>query len=221
MNQEFYIIENSQRQGPLSFEELKSRKIQKETLVWYEGLDSWTKAEYLPLLKDILKASPPPMPNSSNQQKQFEPPIPTKTNLMSKYYGYTLASRTERFIASLLEFIIIFIPLIAIFGADLIEGQDTYSITSILTSALFSTIYGAILYPVFSGNLGHKLLGLKVISSTDGSDFNKAGNGALRELLKSIFGLVFIPYFWLLWDKDKQNLYDKVVNTYVVKVNKG
>ena len=60
-------------------------------------------------------------------------------------------------------------------------------------------------------------MGLKVISSIDGSDQNKALIGALREGLKNIFSLILIPVIWLLWDKDKQNLYDKVVKTYVVK----
>ena len=60
-------------------------------------------------------------------------------------------------------------------------------------------------------------MGLKVISSVDGSDQKKALTGALREGLKNLFGFVLIPVIWLLWDENKQNVYDKIVNTYVVK----
>ena len=56
-----------------------------------------------------------------------------------------------------------------------------------------------------------------VISSEDGSDQNKAGAGAIREALKSVFGLFIVPVIWLICDNDKQNLYDKVVKTIVVK----
>lgn len=66
-------------------------------------------------------------------------------------------------------------------------------------------------------NIGHKVMGLKVISETDGKDFKGSGEGALRETFKSIFGNFIIPCMWLLWDEKKQNLYDKVSKTLVVR----
>lgn len=214
---EFYIIENNQQLGPFSPEELKLKKINKNTLVWHEGLDNWTKAEHISLLKDSIKANPPPMPEyETNKQTRVPPPFTSQQP--EPYFGYQLASRTERFIAAMIESIILFVPLFAILGNEVWDDTESeYTLSSIISSSLFSILFGAILYPVFSGNLGHKLIGLKVISSHDGSDCNKATTGAIRELLKTLFSLVFLPLAWLLWDKDKQNLYDKIVNTYVVK----
>ena len=60
-------------------------------------------------------------------------------------------------------------------------------------------------------------MSLKVISSVDGSDQNNFILGFRREILKDIFTWFIIPVMWLLWDKDRQNLYDKVTKTYVVK----
>jgi uncharacterized RDD family membrane protein YckC len=70
---------------------------------------------------------------------------------------------------------------------------------------------------MWGGNLGHKIMGLIVISSETGEIQNNVKTGALREALKSVFSVIIIPVLWLLWDDNKQNLYDKVINTYVVK----
>lgn len=41
--------------------------------------------------------------------------------------------------------------------------------------------------------------------------------GFLFDVLMSItFGLAIVLYFWLLWDKDKQEIWDKIVDTIVV-----
>jgi uncharacterized RDD family membrane protein YckC len=81
---------------------------------------------------------------------------------------------------------------------------------------ILSAIFGAIFYSMWGGNLGHKIVGLAVISAQNGEIQNKAITGAVREALKSVFSFAFIPFLWLLWDDYKQNLYDKVVKTYVV-----
>lgn len=217
MNQQFYIAVNGQQTGPFSLDDLRTKNVQRDTLIWTEGLDNWTKAEHVALLKDILRATPPPLPNTETKttSQQVPPPVvpPAPTG---KYFGYELARRRDRFFAVLVETIILIIPFLLLFG-DSYDRDGAYSFGSIVGGTIFSAILGAIFYSMWSGNLGHKVMGLKVISSVDGSDQNKAMTGALREGLKNIFGLVFIPVVWLLWDDDRQNLYDKVVKTYVVK----
>jgi hypothetical protein len=57
-------------------------------------------------------------------------------------------------------------------------------------------------------------------------DYRSATTGtmALRELVvKSVINSVTfgIGAIWLLWDKDRQNLYDKVLNTIVVDDPEG
>jgi uncharacterized RDD family membrane protein YckC len=217
MNQDFYIAEKGQQLGPFSYEDLQVKGINPETLVWTAGLDNWTKAEHVSLLKDILRSTPPPIPVVSDYQekKQEIPPIPKLQK--EEYFGYTLASRTERFFASLIETIIFLVPLLLIFGTNLFAEENSFNLLSIIGYAIIPAILGAIFYSRWSGNLGHKILGLKVISAIDGFDQKSALKGAVREGLKSMLSNFIIPVIWLLWDSDKQNLYDKVVKTLVVK----
>jgi len=153
--------------------------------------------------------------NSSSQS------ITTKYSTTETYFGYVLGSQAERLGAYLAEKIVIFILLQVIFGIAFYEvditsvGDKYYIIPMLLLIGL--TLLGAIFYPIWSGNLGHKLFGLKVISSVDGSDYNRALSGAGREFLKVVMSLIVIPVIWLMSDSNRQNLYDKLANTYVVK----
>jgi uncharacterized RDD family membrane protein YckC len=135
-------------------------------------------------------------------------------------YGYTIASKGERFIATLVEgiiFGILFIVFYLIFGGS-IRGlmEDNFDAMEVVYSAVSGIVVGAIFYPLFSGNLGHRIFNLKVISAETGADFNKAENGAIRECLKSVLCYLIIPVIWILWDKNNQNLYDKLTKTLVV-----
>jgi uncharacterized RDD family membrane protein YckC len=219
MSQIFYLAVNGQQIGPFTIDELKAKNIHRDTLVWTEGLDNWTKAEYIPLLKDALRATPPPLPNmETTTSSQQVPPIatPPPPIFNNKYFGFNLARRRERLFATVIESIIIAIPIILLFQDSVIDS-DPYSLSSVAGYAILSAILGAIFYPMWGGNLGHKIMGLQVISAENGEIQNNTKTGALREALKNIFGIVFIPVVWLLWDDNRQNLYDKVVKTYVVK----
>ena len=74
-----------------------------------------------------------------------------------------------------------------------------------------------IFYPKYSGNFGHILVGLKVINSKDGTDCKKLSACFGREFFKILFGNLSLLNCWLAFDKYNQNLYDKAVNTFVVK----
>ena len=219
MSQQFYIALNGQQTGPFTIDNLKAKNIQRDTLVWTEGLDSWTKAEHIAILKDVLRATPPPLTNTETKttsQQAPPPPTPTPPVFNDKYFGYELARRRERLFATIIEAIIIAVPILLLFGDD-ISDSDPYSFGSIVGGGILSAILGAIFYPMWGGNLGHKIMGLKVVSAENGEITSNAKTGAIREALKSVFSVVFIPVVWLLWDDNRQNLYDKVVKTYVVK----
>lgn len=144
---------------------------------------------------------------------QQAPPPPNPRQPKGKYFGYELASAGQRLSARIVGSLIVFVPFQILFGDSL--GNDPFIFHAL--RIIVAILLGSIFYPRWSGNLGHKIMGLKVISAIDGSDKRDAGLGALREGLNYIFGIVIIPVIWLLWDNDKQNLYDKVVKTYVVK----
>lgn len=73
MNQ-FYIAENGQKTGPFNIEELKQRAIYKDTLIWTESFDNWTRADQIPILKDIISSLPPPIPKTveENQKEKIK-----------------------------------------------------------------------------------------------------------------------------------------------------
>lgn len=137
------------------------------------------------------------------------------------YFCYTLASRWDRLFASIIETIALSIPLILILGTRFLNYEDPVNFTIFICSIMTSTVLGGFFYMLWSGNIGHKIMGLKVISSIDGSDQKQFSKGALRECAKSIFGIFIIPLIWMIWDEHAQNLYDKIENTYVVKKTKN
>ncbi|CAM4235715.1 hypothetical protein [Gillisia hiemivivida] len=78
---------------------------------------------------------------------------------------YKIASKVKRLLAHLLEGII-YLIITLIYYNILGNSVDDYlnrevSVEHVLYSALASIVTGFIFYPIFSGNLGHKLLGLK------------------------------------------------------------
>jgi len=100
-------------------------------------------------------------------------------------------------------------------------------------AAIVHALYGYLCYPNLRGTIGHKALKLRVVNA-DKTTLN-ASQGAKRELLKVVpsilsdLGVIvgaglqtiivlgaLIYFIWLLWDEDKQNLYDKIAKTYVV-----
>ena len=65
-DQIYFIIEESKQIGPLSLEEMIKRPINRETLMWREGLKEWTKAKNLAELEAIVEKLPPPFNSSEN-----------------------------------------------------------------------------------------------------------------------------------------------------------
>lgn len=57
----YYIVINEIESEPLTFDKLKSKKITKETLVWFEGLSDWKEAGKIEELEDLFKSTPPPI----------------------------------------------------------------------------------------------------------------------------------------------------------------
>lgn len=136
-------------------------------------------------------------------------------------HGYKLASKGKRFIASIIEsvlFILATLIIYSILGISISEYWNSeFELIEIGYSAIIGLLVGAIFYPIFIGNLGHKIFNLKVISTETGEDYNRAKKGAIRECLKYVLAYFLIPVIWILWDNNNQNLYDKLTKTIVVE----
>lgn len=71
---EYYIFINEEQLGPFNIEELKMKKISRETKVWFEGLENWKNAVEIEELKSILSSIPPPI----NTFTSVPPPLKNK-----------------------------------------------------------------------------------------------------------------------------------------------
>lgn len=63
---QFYYSDGEGQFGPLGLEALKSKGINKNTLVWTEGMEDWKKASEVEELKEIFRSVPPPLPGKEN-----------------------------------------------------------------------------------------------------------------------------------------------------------
>jgi transcriptional regulator with XRE-family HTH domain len=207
------IISSIRKTKGLTQEELAElSKVNLRTIQRIENSENEPRGKTLLLICEVLDVN---LEDLLSSNEQIEDNI-------NQVHGYILASKGTRFLANLLETFIfsitIFIPYVVYTCSSLIEFRDSNPI-GFRFAAIFGLIVGAIFYPLFTGNLGHRIFGLKVISAESGNDYNKAYEGAIRELLKGVLSFLLIPIIWILWDDKNQNLYDKLTKTYVVQKN--
>ena len=50
----YYSTNGIEKNGPLSFEKLKSKNITPQTLIWHEGMDDWKAAIEIPKVKTLF-----------------------------------------------------------------------------------------------------------------------------------------------------------------------
>ena len=64
---QYFVAVNGQQSGPFNVTELqakiKSATINRETLIWNQGLVEWTKAGEVAELSSFFTAMPPPLPS--------------------------------------------------------------------------------------------------------------------------------------------------------------
>lgn len=56
----YFLHSGTEQQGPFDIEELKLKKITKDTPIWHDGIPDWTTAGNIEELKSILTTTPPP-----------------------------------------------------------------------------------------------------------------------------------------------------------------
>ncbi|MCK9159696.1 MAG: CD225/dispanin family protein [Bacteroidaceae bacterium] len=61
---EYFIIENEKQSGPFSWDDLKTKAINANTLIWVQGQEQWKKAAEYPELQSIILNNPPSIPNT-------------------------------------------------------------------------------------------------------------------------------------------------------------
>jgi hypothetical protein len=61
-NHNYYLVVEGKKSDPLTFDQLKEKKIDEDDLVWRKGLNHWVKAKELEELSEIIEFNPPPIP---------------------------------------------------------------------------------------------------------------------------------------------------------------
>lgn len=111
----------------------------------------------------------------------------------------------------------IVLVLVASTATELTFGAGTFS--SKVAYFVLATIYYVYLTGRSGQTLGKWLLNIKVVvvGTKDHPDYLHA---FVRETIGQIISaaLLFLGYFWMIWDKDKQTWHDKIARTAVIKI---
>jgi uncharacterized RDD family membrane protein YckC len=138
-------------------------------------------------------------------------------------YGYAAggvvsASFGQRFLAYLLDLLIVGVPVGIVF-------QIAYAISEALGWLVYLLGLAAIIYYFarFEGGpegqtIGKKQLGIRVVDANTLQPGIGAGRAVGRYFSRIISSfLCALGYFWMLWDPQQQTWHDKLVSTRVVK----
>lgn len=77
----YYFIIKGKKEGPFSLDEITKLDINKNTLIWCNGLNDWTEFQYVTELSDLFDHIAPPIPEihkNSAQNIKIETPIDIK-----------------------------------------------------------------------------------------------------------------------------------------------
>ena len=139
---------------------------------------------------------------------------------------YTPAPHYKRLSAFIFQLVISIVPIFIIaylLGytfADFIENFALFALALIIIG-MCSSLLGVILYPVYQGNVGHKLFNLKVVDAKTEHSIHSKSHGAFRGFLKVCMVPLIFPVLIIFLNKNRQTLWDKISNTKIVYVRKN
>ena len=123
------------------------------------------------------------------------------------------ASFGLRFGAVIIDAIILAIPQIIIAVASSQRAGQAFG--TVLSLAYFTYFEGS----ANGQTIGKKAVGIRVIDFGAGGPIGY-GRALLRWVARIVSSLpIFLGYFWMLWDKEKQTWHDKIATTVVVPVS--
>ncbi len=211
MNEEYYVLEDGEKVGPFTYNELIERGLDVDTSVLTPLTDAWQNASYLPQFSEYFEAMGYYFPTEDN-----------------------LANAGWRTIAFIIDYIIVsvitmFIALNA--GLFKLPATTTFNPAAALSMLSQRTIYTmeaslAIVFLLYNilfestarGSIGKRICGLKVVDE-DGRKLTLVKTflrnvGALTAF--NIFGLVFLIVSFFFRDL-RQTWYERLTKTYVIK----
>ncbi len=136
--------------------------------------------------------------------------------------GARLASWGRRAAALLLDWVILFAALVVVTLFTLaIDDSATQLLVLYAALLVLPSAYQWLMVGRSGQTLGKMALGVKVVRAEDAGRVTYA-RAAGRVASTWVLGIVTLPllvaYLWPLWDRRNQTIYDKMVNTIVVRV---
>lgn len=177
-----------------------------------------------------MSMNPPPQPPGGvppYTPPPYVPPAAPGYQWQGAAPAIEYASVGIRFVAILLDGLIVGIPLLILEAILRIVGSP---VAAILSAIAFFLYEGLMLAYQNGQTIGKKVMSIRVVS-TDGQPltinktFTRAGVKVVLSVLSSIkppvtsiLGILsLLDYLWPLWDANKQTWHDKAAGTYVVK----
>jgi len=134
----YFYSDGEKQKGPFTIEQLMNENIDKNTLIWFEGLSAWKPIKEIKELEVILQLIPPPIPNTeiesnsiNKESKEIAKESPTdndntesftpkKRRMFSNPFSFDgRIRRTEYGISLIIYFVIaLFLNLMVISGVE-------------------------------------------------------------------------------------------------------
>lgn len=68
----YFYTDGTNNYGPFTLDELKEKKISRETKIWFQELGEWKSAGEVPELTEIFKLVPPPITKTNSNYNSME-----------------------------------------------------------------------------------------------------------------------------------------------------
>jgi len=162
---------------------------------------------------------PPPPPGNM-------PPPPSGMPSMggAPAAGAGLASWGERVVSYLIDWVIVVVPIIALYIVAIILGQIASILGLLVLLVVWLASAAAGIYLMYlNGSTGQtpgkKVMGLKVVGETTGQVIG-GGSGVARGFLHFVDAIIcYIGFLFPLWDAKRQTLADKIIKSVVTNGN--
>lgn len=203
MKREYHLIINGQKQGPYSETDLRQFVIYPNTLIWYQGLSNWTEAMYLQEMSSYIVQPSYNAPNRVMSNERVSISYSSDNNYVtvtteSERIHYQYADFGERFVARLLDSLIVIIP-----------------------SCFFPIVSGWLYFALMQSSdqqatVGQNVMKIRVLDCAgEKVTFGQASGRYFAGILSGM--MMLIGYFMFFWTDKKQTLHDNLAETIVVR----
>ncbi|MGW2839574.1 RDD family protein [Streptomyces sp. NPDC001493] len=136
--------------------------------------------------------------------------------------GPELANWGWRFLATLVDGLVILVPYIVVIIGGAMSSGDSSALGGILSIVGFLGVLGVIIWMLIQegstgATIGKRAVGIKVLREADGRPLG-FGMALVRRIAHTLDSFAcYLGWLWPLWDSKKQTFADKVCSTVVVK----